>query len=378
MNKKRQFTLRCFALLLSVLLLCPFLLPTAAGAAEVACAAPVTGGGGSLAFARSAFGLAVAAKTDITSLRLLPGGMPFGIRVETQGVMVVGLSEVTTDGKTCRPAYDAGVRQKDILTAINGKAVTTAEEATALIAASGGASLSLTVLRGGETKEYTVTPRKSDKDGRYQCGLWLRDSASGIGTVTFIDPENGLFGGLGHGVCDSDTGALVPLARGNVLSVKLSGTVKGESGNPGELRGSFTGRRLGSVVTNSECGVFGVLTQVPAGKYPAMPVAAAAEVKAGEATVLCTLDGDGIGEYKVEISNIDHSARPTKSFTVHVTDPALLDKTGGIVQGMSGSPILQNGKIIGAVTHVLVDDPTTGYGIFIENMLTRMQMRAAA
>lgn len=381
-----MFSCRALALLLSLVLLCPFAVPVCAGAAapppdvagETVLPLPHEGDVGDLSFVRSSFGLAVAAKTDIASLRLVPGGMPFGIRVETQGVMVVGLSEVTSGGKSCRPAYEAGVRQKDILTAINGKEVATAEEATALINASGGSPLRLAVLRGDEPREFTVTPRKSDKDGRYQCGIWLRDSASGIGTVTFIDPESGLFGGLGHGVCDSDTGALVPLARGNVLSVKLSGAVKGECGKPGELCGSFTGRRLGSVVTNSECGVFGVLNRVPAGKYPAMPIATAAEVKAGEATVLCTLDEGGIGEYKVEISNIDHSARPTKSFTVHVTDETLLGKTGGIVQGMSGSPILQNGKIIGAVTHVLVDDPTTGYGIFIENMLTRMQMRAAA
>ncbi len=387
MNKKRMVSFRVLAVALALLLLSPLAPPVCAGAAvdpipdrvgETVLPLPQEGETGSLDFIRASFGLAMAAKTDISSLSLVPGGMPFGIRMETQGVMVVGLSEVVCGGKTCRPAHEAGLRQKDIITAINGKAVSTAEEATALISASGGAPLSITARRGDEVKEYTVTPRKSDKDGRYQCGMWLRDSASGIGTVTFIDPENGLFGGLGHGVCDSDTGALVPLARGNVLSVKLNGAVKGECGKPGELRGSFTGQRLGSVVTNSECGVFGVLHKIPTGKYPAMPVAAANEVKAGEAKVLCTLDDGGIGEYTVEISNIDHSARPTKSFSVRVTDPTLLSKTGGIVQGMSGSPIIQGGKLIGAVTHVLVDDPTTGYGIFIENMLARMQMRAAA
>ena len=200
----------------------------------------------------------------------------------------------------------------------------------------------------------------------------MRDSASGIGTVTFVDPESGLFGGLGHGVCDGDTGALVPLSRGSVLSVDLKGAVRGECGKPGELRGSFTGKRLGAVVTNSECGVFGILAKAPETPYAPMPVATAREVKEGSATVLCTLDGEGIREYAVEISHIDHSARPTKSFTVRVTDPALLEKTGGIVQGMSGSPIIQNGKLVGAVTHVLINDPTTGYGIFIENMLNQM------
>ena len=364
MKTKRPFSPRLLALFLSVLLL---LSPTALSAAS----APEE-----LAFARGSFALSVAAKTDLTSMRLIPGGMPFGIRMQTEGVMVVGLTEVTSNGKSCRPAYEAGVRQKDILVAVGGKTVADAEEATALIAASGGKPVTLSILRGSEKKELTVTPKKSDKDGQFRCGLWLRDSASGIGTVTFVDPDNGLFGGLGHGVCDSDTGALVPLSRGSVLSVKLSGAVRGECGKPGELRGSFTGTRLGSVVTNSECGVFGVLTEAPQSAYAPMPVAAASEVKEGCATVLCTLDESGIKEYAVEISNIDHSARPTKSFTVRVTDPALLQKTGGIVQGMSGSPIIQNGKIVGAVTHVLVDDPTTGYGIFVENMLVNMPLMA--
>ena len=331
-----------------------------------------------LAFARGAFALSVGAKTDISSVKLIPGGMPFGIRMQTEGVMVVGLTEVSAGGRALYPAKEAGVRQKDILLAVNGRTVQNAEEATALIAASGGAKVALTVLRGGEKKELTVTPKKSDKDGQFRCGMWLRDSASGIGTVTFIEPQSGLFGGLGHGVCDSDTGALVPLSRGSVHGVKLSGAVRGESGKPGELRGSFTATHLGSVVVNSECGVFGVLTNCPKTDRAPMAVAPSSEVKEGAATILCTLDDGGICEYAVEISHIDHASGPTKSFTVHVTDPALLEKTGGIVQGMSGSPIIQNGKLIGAVTHVLIGDPTTGYGIFIENMLSHMSLRAAA
>ncbi len=366
MKTKRSLTPRILAFLLSILILAS---PVAVSAAAVP---------EELAFARAAFSLAVDAQTDISGKTLIPGGMPFGIRMQTEGVMVVGLTEVASGGKSCFPARDAGVRQKDILLSVNGKAVTSAEEATALIAASGGKAVTLTVSRGSEKKELTVTPKKSDKDGQFRCGMWLRDSASGIGTVTFIDPDSGLFGGLGHGVCDGNTGALVPLSRGSVLSVKLSGAVRGECGKPGELRGSFTGTRLGALIVNSECGVFGLFSEMPKDCRAPMPVAPAAEVREGEATVLCTLDEGGTHEYRVEISRIDHSARPTKSFTVRVTDPALLEKTGGIVQGMSGSPIIQNGKLIGAVTHVLVDDPTTGYGIFIENMLTRMQMRAAA
>ncbi len=353
MNMKRKMGGNCAPRLLACLLLCSILFVYPAGAAE--------------------------SVRTLEEQYLCPGGIPFGIRMETAGVMVVGLSEVTSGGKACRPAYEAGLRQKDIIQEINGKAVRDAASATSTITACGGKSIRFTVMRGEETKTYTVTPKKADNDGQYRCGLWLRDSASGIGTVTYIDPETGLFGGLGHGVCDSDTGALVPLSRGSVLSVKLSGAVKGEVGKPGELRGCFSGRRLGSVVTNSECGVFGVLSDIPKNLGTPVPVGHMADVCEGDATLLCTLDDGGVQAYRVEISRIDRSGeRPTKSFTVKVTDPALLEKTGGIVQGMSGSPLLQNGRLIGAVTHVLVDDPTTGYGIFIDNMLARMKMRAAA
>jgi stage IV sporulation protein B len=312
------------------------------------------------------------------AMQLIPGGQPFGVRLQSEGVMVVSLSEVVSGGKAVCPARAGGVRVRDIILSVDGCTVKTAEEVTAAIHHASGQPLSFTVLRGGEQKRVTVTPVKSDKNGEYACGMYIRDSASGIGTVTFYMPDCGLFGGLGHGVCDSDTGALVPLSRGNVLSVAITGVERGEAGKPGELRGSFTGKRLGSLVTNCECGVFGLLTEQPTGKYPAMPIATAAALTEGEATILCTLGDDGIGEYKVEISAIDRSARGAKCFRVRVTDEALLARTGGIVQGMSGSPILQNGKIVGAVTHVLVDDPTSGYGIFIENMLSHMKMRAVA
>ena len=358
MKVKKSCGRRAFALLLAALLLFPLSAAPigAASARESGARPPIYKG-----------------KLDIASVQLIPGGMPFGIRVEMDGVMVVGLSEIKCGGKTCRPAHEAGVRKGDILLSVNGKDVKNAEEASAAIAAAGEKPLALCLRRGEEQKNITLTPKKSDADGQYRCGLWLRDSASGIGTVTFIEPKSGAFGGLGHGVCDGDTGALVALGRGSVLSVQLGEAVKGECGKPGELRGSFTGKRLGRLLSNSPTGVFGILSDpasLSGGKYGALPVAAAKDVKEGAATVLCTTDSGTPQEYAVEIFAIDHSARPTKSFSVRVTDPALLEKTGGIVQGMSGSPIIQNGKLVGAVTHVLVDDPTTGYGIFIENMLT--------
>jgi stage IV sporulation protein B len=347
-----------FLRLLSFLLLLLCLLP----AALLPCSAAP------LAFFFPTAGRPAAPKTDEQTVMLVPGGQPFGVRLQTEGVMVVSLSEVVSGGKPICPARAGGMHVRDVILAVNGQAVNRAEEVTRAIHQSGGHPLSLTVLRGDERKTVTLTPTKSDKSGEYACGMYIRDSASGIGTVTFTLPDSGLFGGLGHGVCDGDTGALVPLARGQILSVTINGVQRGEAGKPGELRGCFTGRRIGSIVTNCECGVFGLLNEQPVGKYPAMPIATAAELQEGEATILCTLGDDGIGEYKVEISKIDRHAHGVKCFTVRVTDEKLLARTGGIVQGMSGSPILQNGRLVGAVTHVLVDDPTTGYGIFIENM----------
>ncbi len=377
MKQRRFLFLRATAPFLSLLLL----LPTLALPAAATHALPV--GGATLTEASfytndtDPPALECAVRGKLSSLSLIPGGMPFGLRMQTKGVLVVGLSEIKCGGRSYTPAKDGGLRTRDVITEIDGNSVDDVTAVTARIGASGGKPLRLTVLREGKPLTLSVTPARSD-DGKWGCGMFIRDSASGIGTVTFLDPENGVFGGLGHGVCDAESGALIPVSRGTVLSVRISGVVKGERGKPGELRGSFSGKRLGALTENSDCGVFGVISARPEGLGEPIPVAPAAEVKAGKASIRCTLGDDGIGEYEIEIVEIDHSARPTKSFTVRVTDERLLSRTGGIVQGMSGSPIIQNGRLVGAVTHVLVDDPTSGYGIFVENMLTRMQLRVAA
>ena len=378
MNRKSFSPLRALALILAVLFLLPVLaLPATATAAQPT-VGTLCGAGSVSSFSFSdAVAHPCAVRGKFSSLSLIPGGMPFGIRMQTKGVLIVSLGEVKCGGKSVSPAKDAGLRARDVITEIDGNATSDVTAVTARIGASGGKSLTFTVLREGKTLRIPITPARAD-DGKYACGLFIRDSASGIGTVTFLDPETGIFGGLGHGVCDSESGALIPVSRGSVLSVRVSGVVKGERGKPGELRGSFAGKRLGSVTENSECGVFGVISSLPPDLGKPIPVATASEVKEGKATIRCTLGDDGIGEYEIAIERIDHSARPTKSFTIRVTDERLLARTGGIVQGMSGSPIIQNGKLVGAVTHVLVDDPTAGYGIFVENMLTRMQLRVAA
>ena len=241
----------------------------------------------------------------------------------------------------------------------------------------GGTAIKVVYQRDGKRYECSLTPAKSTEDGKYKTGMYVRDSGAGIGTVTYIMPQTLEFGGLGHGICDGESGKLIPMQRGSVVDVTISGVVKGLVGNPGEVRGYFSSGKTGTLLSNTECGVFGAFAKLPQSAGTLMSVGTKDEMRAGEAYILSTLDGTTPQKYRIEISDIRLNATGNKCFTVKVTDPALLQKSGGIVQGMSGSPIIQNGKIVGAVTHVLVNDPSTGYGIFIENMLSAAQMPMA-
>ena len=303
------------------------------------------------------------------NISLCPGGMPFGVKLSTKGILIIGVSEVDCEGGNKNPCYDAGIRAGDVITKINGEEPCDAEELQIAASGSGGKPIELTVERGGESKKYTVSPIKSKSDGVYKLGLWVKDRAAGIGTVTFYNPENNTFAGLGHGICDAETGALLPMSEGNVFNVRIDGVIRGKAGEPGELKGYFTSGKIGALYGNTHFGVFGILAEKPTNAGDKIPIGLKNEVCEGNATIRCTLGEGGIGEYSVDISKIDTSNRSTKNFVIEVTDPELIQATGGIVQGMSGSPIIQNGKLIGAVTHVLIDDPTKGYGIFIENML---------
>lgn len=312
-----------------------------------------------------------AAETD--TLRLYPGGMPFGVRVQTKGVLVVGTSKVECVDGVVEPAARAGLCAKDLILAINDVSVHTVEEVTGQIEASGGAPLRLTVCRGDTELVLTLIPALAKADGKYRAGVWIRDSAAGIGTVSFIFPDTGMFAGLGHGICDSDTGELMPLARGVVTDVSIVGVHKGKSGHPGELRGVFCTGKRGTLLANTTTGVYGVFSQIPDAVPVSEPMAVlpAESLTEGAAQIYCTV-GDSIGKYDVRISRINPSAE-TKNFVVEVTDPRLLAITGGIVQGMSGSPVVRDGKLIGAVTHVLINDPTRGYGITVASMLKNMK-----
>jgi stage IV sporulation protein B len=202
----------------------------------------------------------------------------------------------------------------------------------------------------------------------------LKDGAAGIGTITYIDPVTGEFGGLGHGICDSDTGEVISFTAGEVTGIVLSGVKKGEEGKPGELSGMLTDKVSGVLYSNTECGVFGKLDKIPE-TIAATPIAIAHrnEVQEGEAIIRSTVKSGAVKEYKIQISEVNKASTGTKSFKIKVTDPTLIAITGGVVRGMSGSPIIQNGKLVGAVTHVMVASPTEGYGIFIENMLNAAQ-----
>ena len=303
-------------------------------------------------------------------IRLCPGGMPFGAKMFTDGLIVVGFTDVDCSTGSRHPARDAGVRVKDIVLKINGVPVGTAENMGKLVAGSEGKPLAITLRRGKEEITVTVTPSLSASDNVYKTGMWVRDNTAGIGTVTFIEPKSGSFAGLGHGICDAETGSLLPLSRGVVVDVTINGIQKGQSGAPGELKGHFASGKMGSLLGNTHAGVFGIMTSLPDSvkEETALPIALKNEMHDGEATIFCTLDEGGIRSYQVNVRKLKNSM-DNKNMEITVTDPALLEKTGGIVQGMSGSPIIQDGRIIGAVTHVLINDPTKGYGIFIENML---------
>ncbi len=302
---------------------------------------------------------------------LYPGGMAFGVKLYTKGVIVVGLSDIAADdGSTSNPASEAGIRIKDIITEINGKEVNSAAEVTAAIEGCDGNAVTVKLMRGESECNFTLKPEYSSADGKYKAGIWIRDSTAGIGTVTYIDPSSGAFAGLGHGICDIDTEELMPLLKGSVVNVTVSGITKGLKGTPGELKGFFGTANIGSLSANTRTGVYGKIDSIPSNlASKAIPIALKSEVQEGEACIYCTLDDNKVKQYSVNIERICDINSQTKNFIVEVTDQALLETTGGIVQGMSGSPIIQNGRIIGAVTHVLVNDPTRGYGIFIENML---------
>lgn len=295
---------------------------------------------------------------------LVPVGRTVGIEAATRGLLVVSLSEVETAEGARSPAADCGIQPGDIIVRLGGSEVGSSEEFARAAAGLDGSPVAVQLLRGERLIQYTLTPALSAEEGCWRLGLWLRDGIAGIGTVTFYDPETGLFGALGHSINDADTGVLLPLGEGYITPATVTDVQRGEKGRAGELHGAFDeGARLGTLEQNTPEGVFGTAS----GGFEGAPLPAAedGEIENGPATILANVSGGEVREYAVEISRAQSGGR----LLVTVTDPALIEATGGIVQGMSGSPIIQNGKLVGAVTHVLISDPERGYGITINSML---------
>ena len=300
-------------------------------------------------------------------------GMPFGVKMFSEGALVVGFSSIEQNGTMVSPAKAAGLRLGDRVICI-GETTTENNDAVkdALEAAAG--PVEVVYIRDGEQRQTTLTPLWDAASGQWRAGMWVRDSSAGVGTLTFADPERGVFAGLGHPISDSDTGASIALRSGEIVPCEITGCSKGTAGSPGELKGRFlSAHAIGSIRINGENGVYGTTRTRFSGRP--MPVAFAQEVMTGEAEIWTTVAGETPRSYRVTIEKIN-DADLRRNMVIRVTDKELLAATGGIVQGMSGSPVVQNGRLVGAVTHVLVNDPTRGYGIFAQTMLRQVEQIA--
>ncbi len=305
----------------------------------------------------------------IPTTKVIPIGSSVGMKLYTSGVLVVGKSEI--EGK--RPYENADIEEGDRIISINAEKIQTTDDLIETVNNSNGKNLQIAYIRDNATCTTSIQPVKT-KDNEYKIGLWVRDAAAGVGTLTFYEPSTGNYGALGHGILDIDTAELIEIAKGELVSTHILSIQKGERGNPGEIRGTIEGgTTLGSVTKNTPLGIYGTLTNANSlhlNEKDALEVALREEVKEGKASIICQLDNGNKQEYSIEIRKIyRNNTTDNKSFLIKVTDEELLSKTGGIIQGMSGSPIIQDGKFIGAVTHVLVNDPTMGYGVFADMML---------
>lgn len=312
----------------------------------------------------------------LEDLKVIPGGQSIGVQLHTVGVLVVGHHRVSGTNKKLSPGEKADIKVGDMILEINGEPIKEMQDVKPFVEKAGKAnkSLDLTIKRGDEKIHTKLTPAMDTKENEYRIGLYIRDSAAGIGTMTFYDPKSKKYGALGHVISDMDTQKPIEIFNGAIVNSTVTSIEKGENGTPGEKEAKFSSDadKIGTITKNSPFGIFGKLNEkMDNGKYnKPMPVALSHEVEEGPAKILTVIDGEKIEEFDIEIvSSVPQKFPATKGMVVQITDPELLKKTGGIVQGMSGSPIIQNGKVIGAVTHVFVNDPTSGYGVHIEWML---------
>ena len=309
--------------------------------------------------------------------KLIPCGNVSGVVIETKGVLVLGTGKVVDESGNEVSPCSGIIKSGDSVVSVNGKEITSKEDFTEAVSQSNGENMEISVVRDGKVVETNVTPVMSQTDGEYKIGCWVRDDTQGLGTLTFINPENNVFGALGHGIYDVDTNTLMNTSGGVITKSDVTGVKKGEKGVPGEINGSLDKNKIfGSIFSNTNAGIYGVITQMsnlPDLAGEAIQTAISSDVHTGKAYIKSDILGKS-ELYEIEIENINRlDISSDKSMTVKITDEKLLETTGGIVQGMSGSPIIQDGKLIGALTHVFVNNPQKGYGIFIDNMLIRAE-----
>lgn len=306
--------------------------------------------------------------TEKAEQKVMVSGEVFGIKLYTDGVIVVGIQEVQTDSGKKSPSGSAGIEVGDIIVAIDGENVYTSDQVQSILGANNGGSFEVKIKRGERYRDYTVTPVYCEREGCYKAGMWVRDSTAGIGTITFYNKQSGIFAALGHQINDIDTKEIMPMLDGEAVKATVSKIEKSTRGTTGSLECDFTNQTLGKLLRNTDCGIYGAYAEISecAKEYP---VAAIQEVKKGKATLISTVEKGQPKKYEIEITHIGFNENNReKNMIVKVTDKDLIDKTGGIVQGMSGSPIIQNGKLVGALTHVIVGNPQKGYAVFAQTM----------
>ena len=308
----------------------------------------------------------------VPKVKVVPLGNAIGLKLYTEGVLIVGMSEI--EGK--RPYEFSGIKEGDRIVAIDNKKIETTEDLIETVNASNGKEVFIKYVRENEEEQTSITPVKTKQD-EYKLGLWVRDAAGGVGTASFYVPSTGMFASLGHGITDVDTGDLITISNGELVNTNIVSIKKGEKGNPGEIKGSIEGmEKIGEVYKNTSFGIFGKVSNKNNLKINAeeMEVLNRNEIKKGNAQIICELENGKKEYYDIEIQKIyTANNKDNKSMLIKITDERLLEKTGGIIQGMSGSPIIQNGKFVGAVTHVLVNDPTAGYGVFADIMIQQLR-----
>lgn len=309
----------------------------------------------------------------IPNTKVIPVGKAIGMKLYTDGVLVVGMSEI--NGK--KPYENTGIQEGDRIIEINNEKVDSTDELIETVNKSNGKQIAVKYKRNEDIITTSIEPAKTDDD-QYKLGLWVRDAAAGVGTMTFYEPSSGMFAALGHGITDIDTSDLIQIANGELVTTNILSIVKGEKGAPGEIRGTIeNGVSFGNIYKNTKYGVYGNVlnkSRLELNSAEKIEVALRNEIKTGKAQILCELQDGKIERYEIEIQKLFiNNNEDNKSMVIKVTDKRLIEKTGGIIQGMSGAPIIQNGKFVGAVTHVLVNDPTIGYGVFADIMIKQLK-----